>query len=225
MKMRCPACGATSSLDALLGHSDASQAFLASLSLTGELAKPLIKYLGLFRSENRDLTFERTAKLLNEIAPAIAMRQIQRHRQTFPAPVGAWIWAIETMIERRALGKLQLPLKNHAYLYEVMSSYKPENEPVMAVRKAVLVTEKSPLEREQERQQHERQKYEKPALSFAAMLAKAQLGVGGDGLPHRELNGIPSNQLYAYLKQEQLENETTEQCYQRLKMLENGEVK
>ena len=68
MKTRCPACGATCSLDALLGHGDASQAFVASLNLTGDLAKPLVKYLAMFRSENRDLTFERTAKLLNELA-------------------------------------------------------------------------------------------------------------------------------------------------------------
>lgn len=89
MKTRCPACGATCSLDALLGHSDASQAFLASLNLTGDLAKPLVKYLAMFRSENRDLTFERTAKLLNELAGDINSKSIQRNRLTHPAPKAA----------------------------------------------------------------------------------------------------------------------------------------
>lgn len=77
MKTRCPACGATTSLDALLGHSDASQAFVASLNLTGELANPLVKYLSMFRSDSRDLTFERVAKLLNEIAPDIVAKKDQ----------------------------------------------------------------------------------------------------------------------------------------------------
>jgi hypothetical protein len=34
------------------------------------------------------------------------------------------------MIERRDQGKLQLPFKNHGYLYEVITSYKPEYAPV-----------------------------------------------------------------------------------------------
>ncbi len=67
MKTRCPACGATTSLDALLGHGEASKAFVASLNLVGDLATPLVKYLGMFRSQNRELTFERTAKLLGEL--------------------------------------------------------------------------------------------------------------------------------------------------------------
>jgi hypothetical protein len=64
MKTRCPACGATCSLDALLVRKMLSICCL--LNLTGDLAKPLVKYLALFR-ESRDLTFERTAKLLSEI--------------------------------------------------------------------------------------------------------------------------------------------------------------
>ncbi|WWY53789.1 DUF2752 domain-containing protein, partial (plasmid) [Acinetobacter baumannii] len=47
MKTRCPACGATNSLDALLGHGEASKAFVASLNLVGDLATPLVKYLGM----------------------------------------------------------------------------------------------------------------------------------------------------------------------------------
>lgn len=105
---------------------EASQAFASVLNLTGELAKPLIKYLGLFRSENRDLSFSCTAKIINEIAPDIVAGQIQRNRQIYPAPKQAWIWAINVMLERREQGLLQLPLKTHGYLYEVISSYKAD---------------------------------------------------------------------------------------------------
>lgn len=170
MKTKCPACGATTSLDALLGHSEASRAFLASLNLTGELAAPLIKYLGLFRSENRDLTFERTAKILDELTPAITAKQVQRNRQTFPAPTGAWVWAINTILERRNQGKLQLPFKNHGYLYEVISSYKPEYAP----ESTSTATQKSQLEREQELREHERRKLKHPTMSLSEMLSKAR---------------------------------------------------
>lgn len=111
MKTRCPACGATTSLDALLGHSEASQAFLAAINLVGDLAKPMIQYLGMFRSDSRDLTFDRASKLLNELAADINAKQIKRGHHFHAAPKAAWIWAINTIIERRDQGKLQLPFK------------------------------------------------------------------------------------------------------------------
>ena len=73
MKTRCPACGATSSLDALLGHSEASQAFVSSLSLLGDLQKPIVKYLALFRPQSRDLTFERATAIARAMVTQYGM--------------------------------------------------------------------------------------------------------------------------------------------------------
>jgi hypothetical protein len=96
MKTRCPACGATTSLDALLGHSDASKAFVSALNVTGDWQQPLVKYLAMFRSESRDLTFERQlnssvklrlTSLLKKSNVVITHTQHQR---------SAWIWAINT---------------------------------------------------------------------------------------------------------------------------------
>lgn len=225
MKTRCPACGATCSLDALLGHSDASQAFVASLNMTGDLAKPLIKYLAMFRSENRDLTFERTAKLLNEITPDILARQISRNRVNFPAPPAAWIWAINTTLERRDQGKLQLPLKNHGYLYEVISSFKPEFAPAQESRPrhgfGTAATEaaraKTEAERAAEQAEHERQKNARPNYSFKEMMGFTQLN---EKQPERGLKNIPKEQLMAHVAQNKQPDETLEQCYQRLKAAE-----
>lgn len=226
MKTKCPACGATTSLDALLGHSEASQAFVASLNLTGELAKPLIKYLAMFRSESRDLTFERTAKLLNEIAPDIADKQIQRNRHSYPAPIGAWVWAIGLMLERRDQGKLQLPLKNHGYLYEVISSYKPEYAPTQdstsrnqsGVRKTHSTYTKTDAERAADQAEHERQKHARPAMSFAEMMQKTQ--EEKKAIEQSTLQGIPQEQLFAYVNQNRLEGESHKQCFDRLKAAE-----
>ncbi|RKG30054.1 DUF2752 domain-containing protein [Acinetobacter guerrae] len=225
MKTRCPACGATTSLDALLGHSEASRAFLASLKLTGELAAPLIKYLGLFRSESRDLTFERTAKILDELAADIIAKQIKRGHHFHPAPTAAWIWAINTIIERRDQGKLQLPFKNHGYLYEVLTSYKPEYAPAQdarprthaAVQAAIAKTD---AQRAADQAEHERLKHEKPAVPFAEMMAFTQLNTKQ---PERGLKNIPAEHLMAFVAQHKAPNETLEQCYQRLKALEPQE--
>lgn len=227
MKTRCPACGATTSLDALLGHSEASKAFLAAINLVGDLAKPMIQYLGMFRSDSRDLTFDRASKLLNELAADINANQIKRGHHNYPAPKAAWIWAINTILERRDQGKLQLPFKNHGYLYEVITSYKPEYSPTQdstprnhsGVRAAhttspvPLVTEKSFYEREQERLAHEQQKYEKPAFSFNALIALAN---ADKPKVNRTLNNIPQSQVFAHVAQNRRDGETHNQCFERL---------
>lgn len=220
MKTKCPACGASCSLDALLGHSEASQAFVASLNLTGDLAKPLVKYLAMFRAENRDLTFERTAKLLNELAGDINAKCIQRNRITCPAPKAAWVWAINIMLERRDQGKLQLPLKNHGYLYEVISSFKPENAPAPNTQTQPARVAKTDDERAQELREHERQKFEKPAMSFAEMMKQTQ--EEKRQIEQSTLKDIPQNQLFAYVGQNRLEGETHKQCFDRLKAAEQS---
>lgn len=218
MKTRCPACGATTSLDALLGHGDASKAFVASLALVGDLAQPLVKYLGMFRSQNRDLTFERTAKLIGEIAEDINAQQIKRGHHSYPAPKAAWIWAITTMLERRDQGKLQLPLKNHGYLYEVISSFKPENAPAPTERRAAAAPRaKTEEERAAEQAEHERQKHTRPNLSVTEMLGFTQMN---KKQPERGLKNIPKEQLMAHVAQNKQPDESLEQCYQRLKAAE-----
>ena len=228
MKTRCPACGATCSLDALLGHGDASQAFVASLNLTGDLAKPLVKYLALFRSESRDLTFERTAKLLSEITPDILAKQIKRGHHSYPAPMGAWVWAINTILERRDQGKLQLPFKNHGYLYEVITSYKPEYEQGTAKHRFALAQEsnyvrlgsqlKTDAERAIDQAEHERQKHERPAVPFSELLKKAN--EERKAIEQSSLNGIPQEQLFAYVAKNKRDGESHKQCFDRLKTAE-----
>ena len=224
MKTRCPACGATCSLDALLGHGDASQAFVASLNLTGDLAKPLVKYLAMFRSDSRDLTFERTAKLLNELAADIDTKQIKRGHHSYPAPIGAWIWAINTILERRDQGKLQLPFKNHGYLYEVLTSYKPEYAPVQDAKPhpshvASLATRaKTDAERAIDQAEHERQKHERPAVPFSELLKKAN--EERKAIEQSTLNGIPQEQLFAYVAKNKRDGESHKQCFDRLKTAE-----
>ena len=61
MKLSCPACGATASLDVLIGHEGARDAVVVSLTLYGPLGKLLVQSLGLFRPPSRNLSMDRVA--------------------------------------------------------------------------------------------------------------------------------------------------------------------
>lgn len=119
MQLNCPACGATFSLDAIIGHEGAREAVLAALQLPAPLGKTLIQYVGLFRPVQRALSMDRLAKLLNELLPMISKSQIERNGSIFAAPVDYWRNAMETMLAGR--DKLTLPLKSHGYLLEIIA--------------------------------------------------------------------------------------------------------
>lgn len=118
MKTACPACGASFSLDALVGH-EGARALVAELAaISGPLAGAVLRYLGLFRPQQRSLSWERAARLLADLAPMVRAARVERRGRQYPAPREAWIAAIEHMLDHR--DRLTLPLKSHGYLIEVL---------------------------------------------------------------------------------------------------------
>jgi len=125
MKTRCPSCGATVSLDALIAHEGARDALMAAFRLSGPLGAALVRYLALFRPDTRELSMDRVGKLLGELVPDIQSGRIVRSGQVFDAPPEAWIWAVEQALIARETGRLKTPLKSHGWLHEVIGSYRP----------------------------------------------------------------------------------------------------
>ena len=126
MKTRCPCCGASASLEVLITHDEARSLMVALAGISDELAKAALRYLGLFRPGERDLSWARAAKLLGELVPLIQSGEITRKRQSYPAPREAWIWAFNRVIEARDSGKLTPPLTSHGYLFEILTSWTPD---------------------------------------------------------------------------------------------------
>jgi hypothetical protein len=64
--------------------------------------------------------------------------QIERNGRTWPAPLEYWKAALEHMVQLRDQAKLQLPLKSHGYLLEVIVGMgdKAERRPRRARAKA-----------------------------------------------------------------------------------------
>lgn len=126
MKTACPACGATFSLDALLGNEGAREAVMAALAMPAPIGKLLVQYLGLFRPAQRQLSFDRVANLLNELLPMIAAASIERNGRTWSAPQEYWAMALNEMIAKR--DNLTLPLKSHGYLLAIIEGYSNKAE-------------------------------------------------------------------------------------------------
>lgn len=124
MKVKCPNCGAESSLDLLIANEAAAEAVEAVFLVHGALGKALMQYLGLFRPKKSALTMNRVAKIIGEINKDIASQSIMRDGVRFDAPVESWLYAIDQMIKSRDAGKLKTPITSHGYLYEVIAGYK-----------------------------------------------------------------------------------------------------
>lgn len=115
MKTVCPACGATSSLEALLTDAEARSFMFVLTHLPGQLVFMAPRYLALFRPHNgRVLQWRKGTRLLDDLRTMVQMGYV--HRQGLadrPCQVSAWASAMEQII---ATPPARLPLKNHQYL-------------------------------------------------------------------------------------------------------------
>ena len=131
MRTRCPSCGATLSLDALIAHDGARDALAAAFKLSGPLGAALLRYLAILRPDKRELTMDRVARLVNELLPDMQAQRISRNGQVHEAPTEAWLWSMEQALAARDAGRLVMPLKGHGWLYEVISNWRPQGNQVV----------------------------------------------------------------------------------------------
>ena len=131
MRTRCPNCGTTLSLDALIAHDGAREALGVAFKLSGQLGNALVRYVGLFRPETRELTMDRVGKILNELLPDLQAQRIERNGAVSKAPPACWVWAMEQAVTARDSGRLATPLKGHGWLYQVMSQWQGEMTSVL----------------------------------------------------------------------------------------------
>ncbi|GLT22677.1 hypothetical protein GCM10007933_21370 [Zoogloea oryzae] len=132
MRTRCPCCGTTVSLDALVAHDGAREALKSAFALGGQVGGAVVRYISLFRPAKSELTMERVGKLIAELLPDLQAQRITRNGQVFEAPHDAWVWAIDQSLQARDDGRLKTPLKGHGWLYEVISSWRPTAGAVVA---------------------------------------------------------------------------------------------
>jgi hypothetical protein len=111
------------SLDSLINDADASAVLRAVLEMDVEMGKAAIRYVGLFRPAKSQLSWSRTAKLLNELLPMMKAQTAVRDGVSSPAPAEAWLHGFNETVNARDQGRLKLPLKSHGYLLEIVSQW------------------------------------------------------------------------------------------------------
>ena len=129
MICRCPNCGAANSLDSLVSDAEAAEVLKMLLELDADIGKAAIRYIGLFRPAKSQLSWARTAELLNELLPMIKAQEAARDGVCFPAPTEAWIHGFNETVNARDQGRLKLPLKSHGYLLEIVSQWQGSGLP------------------------------------------------------------------------------------------------
>lgn len=119
MRLTCPACGFHADAEAYLGETAAHGAIASAVKLPQQLGDRLLRYLGLFRpAGGRALTLDRLQRLLGELLQSIGEGRVTRKGRTWVVPIEVWSAALDQVLDGRAT--LQLPLKTHGYLLEVV---------------------------------------------------------------------------------------------------------
>lgn len=135
MRLTCPGCGATHSIEILFTDRAARDAVAAALRLPANLGERLLRYIGLFRPQARSLSWDRAARLLEELQESISAAEIERGGRVYPAPVDYWKTAIDQMLDHR--DKLALPLKSHGYLFEIIIGLSQKADDKRAARQEI----------------------------------------------------------------------------------------
>lgn len=118
MKQCCPNCGFVAGLAAFANEAEARECLALALKWPAPLADALVRYMQLFRPPKRALAWSRAYKLMRELHDALDAGCIERHGRTWAAPRPAWEPALRAVTAKR--DELTLPLKDHAYLYEIL---------------------------------------------------------------------------------------------------------
>jgi hypothetical protein len=119
MQFTCPCCFARFSIEAALTDDAARKAVAVALKLPAPLGDLILRYMAFFRPSKRALSWDRAAKLLSELVEPIQAARVERHGRAWHAPIEYWRESLEQMLDRR--DKLQLPLKSHGYLFEIVA--------------------------------------------------------------------------------------------------------
>lgn len=159
MRLSCPACQASFSLDVALAREADAEAVAALLDgqLVPELRGLLVRYLALFRPGKNQLGIQRAVRLAGELLPDIRRGAITRKGREWAAPMAVWRAALEHVLAMRDKGSITLPLAGHGYLHEVISGLADKAEALQERELEAAARQRAPLPMHPQHPQHAHQ--------------------------------------------------------------------
>lgn len=116
----CPVCLSKINIVSAINDAEARKAVAAALKLPGTAGDRVLRYIQFFNPKSRSLSWDRFTRLLTELTDCISKATVHRNGRDWAAPQQYWIDALDDMLAR--VNKLDLPLKDHAYLFEIVAN-------------------------------------------------------------------------------------------------------
>lgn len=117
----CPGCALVFPVEAGLTDAEARRAVVAAIGLwPAEIKAHAMRYFTCFAPAKNRPNWMRLAQVLDEFVALVQSGQVTRDRETRPAPLALWAEGLTAVLEMRASGTLDLPLKDHALLCEIV---------------------------------------------------------------------------------------------------------
>jgi hypothetical protein len=114
MRLICPSCGATHSVEAWANDPEAREALSIAAGLPRDVARWALPYIALFRPKKRALTWKRARRLLEELQDLVAAPEVQWNNKPPRSNLhSAWARALEQISSHPPK---RLPLESHNYL-------------------------------------------------------------------------------------------------------------
>ena len=124
----CPTCGAEFDLSVAFSHETDHRALARLAAVSIPLGARVLQYVALFQPPKQRLTAAKKIKLILQLLPDLERQAITHKGRDWKAPLEAWATAIDQMLTSRDTGRLELPMKGHAYLYSIMAGLADKHE-------------------------------------------------------------------------------------------------
>lgn len=124
----CTVCGTELDLAALLAHVDDQKALTRLVAISVPMGARVLQYVSMFKPEKQSLTAAKKIKLILQLLPDLERKAITHKGREWEAPLIAWAQAIDRMIFYRDIGKLDLPMRGHIYLYSIIADLANSSE-------------------------------------------------------------------------------------------------
>lgn len=112
-------CGLRTPLEVAIEHDAARAAVARCMESLGDVGRGMLAYMALHRPAQRTLTWEKTARLLDELLGHYDAGYIERDRVRHALTPALWIEALAAVRDQAAT--LTLPLEGHAYLLTILA--------------------------------------------------------------------------------------------------------